>query len=220
MPKQQRALRTRAVLIRAAACIFEEQGYSRTTLSEVSRLAKTSTGALHFHFETKADLANAVEGAATRTLGRIGATVTPGGSSMLQQLVDATHALAVELRDDTVLRAGFRLSRDAWRNGEHQLHEYWYALVRDLLTAAKARGELAPYVSVGLAAYIVAGVTTSFELGGRRHAPWPTSRELAGCWQLLLPPLTHASTAGTVDPAGGAGRRASAGRAGAGEGRT
>ncbi|NEE26311.1 TetR family transcriptional regulator, partial [Streptomyces sp. SID7982] len=60
MTKQERATRTRQALIRSAAVVFEQHGYAQARLVLISSGAGVSTGALHFHFENKAAVAEAV----------------------------------------------------------------------------------------------------------------------------------------------------------------
>ncbi|MFD0381587.1 TetR family transcriptional regulator [Streptomyces stramineus] len=61
-------MNTRHALIRSAAQAFDQHGYTRAKLSAISAGAGVSSGALHFHFDTKAAMAAAVETEATRTL--------------------------------------------------------------------------------------------------------------------------------------------------------
>lgn len=64
MAKQERAVRTRESLIRSAAETFYREGFAVASLSVISAQAGVSSGALHFHFASKAALADAVETAA------------------------------------------------------------------------------------------------------------------------------------------------------------
>ncbi|QPA02548.1 hypothetical protein DI273_30655 [Streptomyces violascens] len=68
MARQERALRTREALIRAGAEHFARDGFVAASLSTISRSAGVSNGALHFHFENKRALAQAVGEHARRTL--------------------------------------------------------------------------------------------------------------------------------------------------------
>ncbi len=61
MAKQERAARTRWLLIQAAAETFVQKGFTRASIAAISRQAGVSNGALHFHYETKDALADAVE---------------------------------------------------------------------------------------------------------------------------------------------------------------
>ncbi|WP_159062215.1 TetR family transcriptional regulator, partial [Streptomyces caniscabiei] len=64
MAKQERAVRTRENLIRSAAEVFDREGYAVASITTISARAGVSNGALHFHFASKAALAEAVAEAA------------------------------------------------------------------------------------------------------------------------------------------------------------
>lgn len=106
MTKQERAARTRQALIRSAAAVFEQHGYAQARLAQISFGAGVSTGALHFHFDNKAAVAQAVVAEASRRLRELSAAVRRGTDNALQALVDTSHALLERLRDDPVSRAG------------------------------------------------------------------------------------------------------------------
>ncbi|MFJ8506875.1 TetR family transcriptional regulator [Streptomyces avermitilis] len=69
--RQERAIRTRNALIESAAALFARHGYEVVSLSTISARAGVSNGALHFHFPSKAALAEAVGVAAAQRFGRI-----------------------------------------------------------------------------------------------------------------------------------------------------
>jgi TetR/AcrR family acrAB operon transcriptional repressor len=54
------ALATRHRLLDAAELLFQAQGVSRTSLSDIARKAGTTRGAVYWHFKDKADLFNAM----------------------------------------------------------------------------------------------------------------------------------------------------------------
>lgn len=56
----ERTATTRAAVLRSARTLFAQQGYARTGLDEVARAAGVTRGALYHHFQTKADLFEAV----------------------------------------------------------------------------------------------------------------------------------------------------------------
>lgn len=60
MVKQERAARTREVLVRAAAEVFVEEGFATASIGAISKRAGVSAGGLHFHFGSKTALAEAV----------------------------------------------------------------------------------------------------------------------------------------------------------------
>lgn len=51
---------TRSALLDAAEYLFEKQGVSRTTLTDIARHAKLTRGAIYWHFKDKVDLFNAM----------------------------------------------------------------------------------------------------------------------------------------------------------------
>lgn len=56
----ERSATTRTAILRSARTLFAERGYAQTGLDEVARAAGVTRGALYHHFETKADLFEAV----------------------------------------------------------------------------------------------------------------------------------------------------------------
>lgn len=58
--KQERAERTRAALIQAAAKLFGEQGFSGTSVVKIADEAGLTLGAVYFHFRNKSELAREI----------------------------------------------------------------------------------------------------------------------------------------------------------------
>ncbi|MEU3984608.1 ScbR family autoregulator-binding transcription factor [Streptomyces sp. NPDC026672] len=141
MARQERAVRTRRAVIRAAAEVFAERGYAAATIAEILARAGVTKGALYFHFDSKESLARGVVEAqpandywAPREL-------------KLQEWVDAGMALAHRIPQDVVLLAGIRLSGDL--EGRRLFGSVWPAWTEvsvKHLTEAKERGEVLPHV--------------------------------------------------------------------------
>ncbi|OCC10976.1 ScbR family autoregulator-binding transcription factor [Streptomyces sp. PTY087I2] len=202
MTKQERATRTRQALIRSAAVVFEQHGYAQARLALISSGAGVSTGALHFHFENKAAVAEAVVAEASQQLHDMSAAIRRGTDTALQALVDSSHALVERLREDPVSRAGFRLSCDTGQTAAPDLRVQWHHRVRELLDEAADAGTLAEDVSREDAAAATVAATAGFEVLGRHDPAWLSPYRLTGFWQLLLPRLTAARTLPLLDPAG------------------
>lgn len=100
MAQQERAIRTRQVLLLAAASVFDEVGYDAASISEILNRSKMTKGALYFHFASKEALALGVIDAQTVDL------ELPETGSKLQDLVCLTQLIATRLQTDVVLRAG------------------------------------------------------------------------------------------------------------------
>ena len=107
MARQERAVRTRHAVIRAAAEVFAERGYAAATIAEILDRAGVTKGALYFHFDSKEALARGV----------IEAQIT-GDSHVpcelkLQEWVDVGMVLAYQIPRDAVLRGDPSLGRPA-----------------------------------------------------------------------------------------------------------
>ncbi|MFF3645522.1 TetR family transcriptional regulator [Streptomyces sp. NPDC002564] len=113
MNQQPRATRTRTHLLDSAARLFEQHGYTNTSLDDIATGAGVSRGALHFHFPNKAALATAIDQAATQALHHTTRQLNPDPAApALQNLIDLTHHLIRLLHTNTTVRAAFRLTTD------------------------------------------------------------------------------------------------------------
>lgn len=218
MVKQERAERTRETIIRAAASIFERDGYAAAPLSGITRRATVTKGALYFHFSSKRELAQAVIAEAADTL-----QVLLGEARRrrdvqlpLQILIDLSHALVSRLADDPVLRAGLRLGDDSdlFPEHAHGLSVDWSALVEEVLCKpaddageqddqAQLRAALAAAaVQTGARPSALASVLTGLELLFRRSPEQIHAETLTSVWRLLLPGLARSGEDSRYDPAG------------------
>ncbi|MFE5538169.1 ScbR family autoregulator-binding transcription factor [Streptomyces sp. NPDC056492] len=211
MVKQERAARTRETLIRSAAETFDRDGFSVASLTAISSLAGVSNGALHFHFPSKAALAEAVEEAALLRLlaltGDAQDDAPPPGASRVQLLVDVTHGLAGALRTDPVLRAGFALSGELSRPRPGNLRERWRGWVEETLERAEEEGELRPEAAAGDVVTAVVAATVGFEVLAVRDGAWLSAATVTRFWRLLLPTLVPADRLAGCE-ASGTNRRA------------
>ncbi|WP_306338658.1 ScbR family autoregulator-binding transcription factor [Streptomyces sp. KL118A] len=202
MSKQERATRTRNALILSAAELFERYGYVRASLDEISSGAGVSRGALHFHFENKAAVADAVEQAAAQALRVTADGVPPGQVSAVQSLMDLSHRMVHLLHGDVVVRAGFRLNCDTGPRTPLDLRQEWQACVHRLVARAADERALAAGVSPeGLVATVVA-TTVGLEVLSRANRGWLSSSSLTSFWQLLLPSVASPPTLAALQPGG------------------
>jgi AcrR family transcriptional regulator len=183
MARQERAIRTRNEILKAAATVFNEFGYDAATIAETLIRAQVTRGALYFHFRSKEDLARGVLDQAVTLEG-----VEPH-PFVLQEWVDASMLLAYRLPREPVLSAALRLSVDP---KARQLFGTrwpdWIELNVQLLVAAKDHGELLPHVDPIEVGRIVVGAWTGVELINEGVG---TGRDLvtdiAALMDLLLP---------------------------------
>ncbi|MET9290711.1 TetR/AcrR family transcriptional regulator [Streptomyces sp. NPDC003077] len=140
MVKQERAVRTRAALVRAAAAQFDRDGYDGTSLARISKAAGISVGALTFHFSTKAELADAVQEAGHSVTRQALERVTAAPAPALRTVVDLTLELTRLLEEETLVRSAVRLARE--RLGTRSWSELWLPMVSRLLDEAHETGQL------------------------------------------------------------------------------
>jgi AcrR family transcriptional regulator len=106
MATQERAIRTRMAILEAAGAVFDEYGYTSTTLTMVLERARVTKGALYFHFQSKEALAQAVLDEQVQLGG------VPSQACKLQEVIDITFAVAQRLLDNALLRGSVRLTVD------------------------------------------------------------------------------------------------------------
>lgn len=202
MSQQKRAARTQSALIRSAAELFERHGYEKASLNEISSGAGVSRGALHFHFDTKAEVAGAVESAAARALRHAVDTLPSGEASALQDLTDLSHRLVQLLLWDVVVRAGFILSCEAGQRARVDLCQEWQTYVHGFVARAADEKSLAPGVSQNGVVNVVVATTVGLAMLSRTDKEWLTDQTLTSFWKVLLPSVADPQTAAELNPAG------------------
>ncbi|MDI3389868.1 ScbR family autoregulator-binding transcription factor [Streptomyces sp. B-S-A8] len=202
MSQQERAARTQSALIRSAAEQFERHGYEKASLNDISSGAGVSRGALHFHFDTKADVADAVENAAARALRDVVDSLPSGDTCALQNLTDLSHSLVKLLLWDVVVRAGFLLSCDAGQRGRADLCRNWQTYVHGLVARAVDEKSLAPGVAPEGVVNAVVTTTVGLVVLSRSEMRWLTDRPLTSFWRVLLPAVADPRIAAGLNPGG------------------
>ncbi|MEU5016195.1 ScbR family autoregulator-binding transcription factor [Streptomyces angustmyceticus] len=160
MAQQDRAIRTRRVILEAAASVFDEQGYDRATIAEVLERAGVTKGALYFHFASKEQLALAVLEEQV-----IDIAVEPQPIK-LQEFVDSGQVLAYRLRSDPIQRGAARLAVEQGSNhlDRKQSMLSWSVFVEGLLNEAKARGEVMESIVVRETAELFVGAFAGLQM--------------------------------------------------------
>lgn len=184
--RQERAVRTREALLRAAAEVFDTAGYSGASINKILERAGLTAGAMYFHFKNKEALARAVimEQAADLEF--------PPSEPGLQQLLDMTGYLACELKTNTLLRAGVRLAVEQNESGlqEYSIYEFWIDQFRETLVEARTRGQLRPSVNEADFSRVIVGAFTGTQIMSEISSARADLPELiAGMWRCLLPAL-------------------------------
>ncbi|MGY1456340.1 ScbR family autoregulator-binding transcription factor [Streptomyces sp. SS8] len=181
--RQERALRTRATLLRAAAEVFAESGYAGANVSTIAERAGLTLGAIYFHFRNKGALAREI------VLSQPELVVPPHPSIGLQHAVDVTLTWAYRLLDDPVLLAGARLvmEQEHFVEPGENSHQQWTRIVSEDLCEARRRRELRPETDVEALARLVVNACT----GAQMHSFLETRRRdlpnrVVEIWRCLL----------------------------------
>ncbi|MGW7003510.1 ScbR family autoregulator-binding transcription factor [Streptomyces sp. NPDC054933] len=186
MGQQDRAARTRRVIVETAAAVFDELGYEGASTTEILARCGLTRGALYFHFPSKEAIADAVVAAQSEAL------VPPERPVKLQAAIDLTLRFAEGLQHDTVLRAAVRLTmaQSSFKHPDALPYRSSADVIRGLLREAAAGGELLTTVEPGEVAQLIVGSFTGIQLlsqvyDERRDL---TSR-VTKMWKYLLPGL-------------------------------
>src|SRR5580693_923669 len=106
---RERAEATRQSLLLAAAHLFDQHGYVGTSISDISRRAGLTSGAVYFHYANKENLARAVVEEHFASWPPLIERISNSAAPALEQLVLLSFEVARAFRDDILVRAGARL---------------------------------------------------------------------------------------------------------------
>ncbi|MGP4109585.1 ScbR family autoregulator-binding transcription factor [Streptomyces sp. 4N509B] len=196
---QERALRTRRRVLRAAATVFDREGFSSASIADILKAARVTKGALYFHFESKEALARGVMEEQKRSL------VLTNTGLHTQTVIDVTQGVARQLGTDPVLRASFRLTAEqrAMGGADPSLYLWWHEVCRTHLVQAAQAGELTPDTEPGDCAHLVVGCFTGIHLLSQVLCEGAdlVSR-LAILWRALLPAIAREQVLPRLNPHG------------------
>ncbi|MFJ9950275.1 ScbR family autoregulator-binding transcription factor [Kitasatospora sp. NPDC091207] len=194
--KQERAERTRAALIQAAAKLFGEQGFSGTSVVKIADEAGMTLGAVYFHFRNKSELAREIVFRQPEWV------VTPRPSEGLQRVVDVSLTWACQLLDNPILQAGARLvwEQEQFNSPDENSHRQWAEIILEDLLVAQRRRELRAGTDIQALSRLVVYACT----GAQMHSFIETRRadlpeRVVEFWQLLLPAVATPSTAKRIE---------------------
>lgn len=160
MVKQERAHETRRHIIDAAAARFDVIGFDRATLAEIAELCGVTKGALYFHFSSKDDLAAVViaeqHAISMAAVELIRSTAAPA----LEHLAMMAHEMGRQIVEDTIVRAGIRLTLELGADAPVVPYRGWIEGLEDVFRAAIAEGDVPATVDTAvLARYFVSAFT-------------------------------------------------------------
>ncbi|MGW0209524.1 ScbR family autoregulator-binding transcription factor [Streptomyces sp. NPDC003233] len=203
MAQQERAVRTRRAVLEAAAAVFAERGYAAATIAEILTRAGVTKGALYFHFDSKAALAQGVLQEQMSTEYHVPRELK------LQEWVDAGMTLAERLPREPMLLAGVRLSADLQgRDVFGSAWPAWAELTGSLLTEAKERGEVLPHVVPDETAQVFLGAWIGVQFVSQAVAHWADlDHRMSALFNHLLPAIAAPAVLVRLDTAPDRGAR-------------
>ncbi|MFC7309321.1 TetR family transcriptional regulator [Streptomyces monticola] len=194
---QERSVRTRRLLLHAAAEEFAARGYSGARLKTVVDRIGMTKGALYGHFASKEDLAEALADEAASCWEALRAEQAAQPLDSVAELRLLAERLALLMDDDLVFRAAVRLASDGLcGSGKRDLVTLISAHFTELVRRAQREAGLA--VAFPAAAFADL-VTTAIFAGAQSGAPSGTKAgakagagpgigsrtRLNGLWELL-----------------------------------
>ncbi|KUL31114.1 ScbR family autoregulator-binding transcription factor [Streptomyces regalis] len=187
MARQERAIRTRKVILEAAGAVFDEHGYTATTIAMVLDRAAVTKGALYFHFPSKESLAQAVLDEQL-SLGAV-----PPQPCKLQELVDITFVFGQRLLSNSLLKGSVRLAVDqcAPPGVDHSgPFRQWADHLVVILERAREQGELLPTVQPRQTVEMLVGAFAGIQLMSRAlNDRNDLAERISVLWGHLLPSI-------------------------------
>jgi AcrR family transcriptional regulator len=200
LPRQDRAERTRNVILDAAAKAFEARGFAGASLSDILSLAGVTKGALYFHFASKEELAKEIVAAQWE----IEIPTVENAVNPIQGVIDLSHAFCYSLCTNIRVRASNRLVTESnFERPYPQVYQRWLDAIREFLEAARETGDLRPEwdpteVASFLGGAILGVQTMSGVLNNRRDL----RDRLTDMWKFSLPGLVPARRLSRYVPGG------------------
>ncbi len=148
--KRERSTRTRAKLLRAAAEVFDRDGFAGSSVTAVCARADVSKGALYCHFRSKEALGVAIIEEQSLLWHRLREEQIAVEPSPVQALIAMSFEFVRRLDTDLTVRVSAKLLREAVFFDVAAAAQVvgWIAVVREMLSLAQDRGELRPHVNV------------------------------------------------------------------------
>ena len=200
MPRQDRAERTRNLILDAAAEAFEARGFVGASLSDILARAGVTKGALYFHFSSKEELAKEL----IEEQWNIELPEQESMTNPIQSIIDLSHQFCNSLCSNIRVRASNRLVTESNFDRPYpQVYSRWVDIIHEFLKAAQGSGDLRQeWDPAEVASYIGGSV-----LGIQTMSGVLTNREdlrarLTDMWKISLPGLVPARRLSRFQPGG------------------
>lgn len=181
----------REQILRAACEVISDKGINAMRVTDVAKLAKISTGSVHYYFETKRDLTHAAfEWNFTQSLARRESILTQytNARNRLQAFVDSYLP-----RDDETT-AAWHVWAETWvaalhdpdlRDLNERVYGQWRSMITEIIRDGQADGVIIdgdPTMLANTVVSMVDGLSIQ-SLAGWRHMTW--TRMHAVCEHLI-----------------------------------
>jgi len=185
MPRQERAERSRAAILDAAADEFDQHGYAGARLERIVERTGLTKGAVYFHFRSKLDLAKALLEEKYGNWPAIVAEIDGSGLRGVQAAVELTQRVGGVFASDVRVRAAMTLSQTVLPPGpDADPYEHWVGVVERYLTQEdELAGGLTPRE---VAIVAVQGFFGAYMIASERGRLDDLSADIARLWRALL----------------------------------
>lgn len=139
--KQARAIRTRELIITAAAEHFDTHAYTDASVNAILAAGNLTKGAIYFHFPSKEAIAQELVTDWTRTVAEVVTSPAEEHVTAAEHLIAVFGSLARSVADDTKLRAGMKLSVETTLSSAASF-AHWVDAVGDIIDAGIRAGEI------------------------------------------------------------------------------
>lgn len=139
MPRQERAERSRAAILEAAADEFDQHGYAGARLERIVERTGLTKGAVYFHFRSKLDLAKALLEEKYGNWPRIVAEIDGSDLRGFEAAVELTRRVGAVFASDVRVRAAMTLSQTILPPGpDADPYDHWVGVVERYLAQEDA----------------------------------------------------------------------------------
>lgn len=194
---QQRAKETRLAVIEGAARVFAEIGYGNASLTDITKRAGVTKGALYFHFTSKRELALAVIEEQHALVLSAGSGIVGSSRPALDKIIGLCRMFGQQLLDEPIVQAGIRLTFEAsaFQADVSGPYEDWISTAEQLLQQARSDGAIRPEIDpAAFSRFLIASFT-----GVQMVSDVLTGREdvllrIEQMWEFMLPALSQGPT--------------------------
>ncbi|MBN9631738.1 MAG: TetR/AcrR family transcriptional regulator [Actinobacteria bacterium] len=139
MQRQERAERSRAAILEAAADEFDQHGYAGARLERIVERTGLTKGAVYFHFRSKLDLAKALLEEKYGNWPRIVAEIDGSDLRGFEAAVELTRRVGAVFASDVRVRAAMTLSQTILPPGpDADPYDHWVGVVERYLAQEDA----------------------------------------------------------------------------------